>query len=337
MTEPPYELYAQADLYARPDVTVEVVLDALAAAPWPAISRWWRRDVEPRVEHTGSLRDALRADPALPRIAKYEWWHGDEVHGWFGAVADGGEVGSSVALSLDGLTGDAGARWLTALEAWLTALLAWRRVSHAIVARQGPGGSCVPYLDGIGSRSHLVVADDQLLAQVFSEPSEAIAGGGWTATRFETKQLLSRARTARTPGELLAATTEGQWEMVRRARPKVARYSRAQPTADELPIFRRGEPVVLSLGYHADDQIAVYTCAPPDGEHIRPWEIYALRDVLAERKLPTGEPIKGVEVIFALIDDAEREARPLLDLGIHVRYYDDDGELATFGEVPPPR
>jgi hypothetical protein len=336
MTQQPYELWARVDLYARADANALAVLAALDAEPWPAVTRWSTphgANPEPRA---GSLRDALTADPALAREKELAWWHGDDVAVTFGPVNQPG-AGARVYLSIPDVKPEHSARWLVAIQEWLTRLLEARQAFYALVTRRGPGGTCVPHLDYLGGTSHIVAISDPTLAELLEAPDDAIAAGRWKAQRFFDVQLLLRAFHARTPGEMLGATEAGQWAMARMARPGVTRYNRAEPTEDELPIFKKGAPLVLSLGYQADDQIAVYSCAPSDDEHIRPWEIFALRDLLAAGKQPTGEPVKAVEVIFPLESDAEREARPLQDIGVHVRYYDDEGELATLGEAPAPR
>jgi hypothetical protein len=332
----PYNLWARADLYDRADANLDAVLAALDPEPWPAVTRWATPNGKYPSPQQGSLRDALRSDPALAREADFEWWHGDDVHGSFASVNQPG-IGGRARLNIDNVKPEHRARWLVAIQEWLTRLLEARQVYYAIVTPRGPGGTCVPYIEYLGAASYMVALTDDALAQMFDRPSEALAAGRWQVYRFFDIQLVLRAFHARTPGEMLGAIQDGQWAMARIARPGVVKYLRAEPTEDELPLFKRGEPLVLSLGYHADDQIAVFTCAPPPDEHIRPWEIFALRDLLVDRKLPTGEPVKGVEVIFPLHSDAEREARPLHDIGVHVRYYDDEGELATLGEVPAPR
>jgi hypothetical protein len=330
----PYNLWARADLYQRDDVSVDAVLDALDAPPWPAVTRWALRDGSSPRE--GSLREARRSDPDLARRTDFEWWHGDDVHVSFGTVNQPG-VGGRVNLDIDRVKPEERARWLVAIQEWLTRHLERRQVFYALATPSGPGGTCLPYIGELAGASYIVAVSDDALATMFESPGDAVAAGRWKVLRFFDIQLLLRAFTARTPGEMLGATQDGQWAMARMARPGVTRYHRAEPTEDELPIFKKGEPLVLSLGYQADDQIAVYSCAPPPEEHIRPWEIFALRDLIVDGKQPTGEPVKGVEVIFPLESDAEREVRPLQDIGVHVRYYDDEGELATLGEAPAPR
>lgn len=336
MSQEPYELWARVDLYARADANVEAVLAALDAEPWPAVTRWSTPQGADPEARQGSLRDALRSDPALAGAAALEWWHGEDVVVTYGPVNQPG-AGARVYLSIPKVKPEYSARWLVAIQEWLTRLLEARQVAYALVSRRGRGGTCVPHIDYLGGPSHMVAIRDDMLADLFDAPSEAIAAGGWKVQRSFDLQLVLRAFHARTPGEMLGATQDGQWAMARMARPGVTRYMRAEPTEDELAIFKKGEPLVLSLGYHADDQIAVFSCAPPPDGHIRPWEIFALRDLLVDRKLPTGEPVKGVEVIFPLESDAAREARLLQDIGVHVRYYDDEGELATLGEAPAPR
>ena len=332
----PYNLWARADLYDRADANLDAVLAALDTQPWPAITRWATPQGKDAAPRQGSLRDALRSDPALARETDFEWWHGDEAHGSFAAVNQPG-LGGRARLEIENPRPDQRARWLVAIQEWLTRLLEARQVHYAIVTPRGTGGTCLPYIEYLGAASYMVALTDDALGEMFEAPAQAIEAGGWKAQRYFDVQLLLRAFHARSPGEMLGATEAGQWAMARMARPGITKYLRAEPTEDELPIFQKGEPLVLSLGYHADDQIAVYSCAPPPDEHIRPWEIFALRDLLVDGKQPTGEPVRSIEVIFPLESDAEREARPLQDIGVHVRFYDDEGELATLGEAPAAR
>ena len=61
------------------------------------------------------------------------------------------------------------------------------------------------------------------------------------------------------------------------------------------------------------------------GGHVRGWEIFWLRAALAAGALPDGRPLRSVKVMFLDEVAAREEARPLLEIGAKVRYFDRSG------------
>ncbi len=61
-------------------------------------------------------------------------------------------------------------------------------------------------------------------------------------------------------------------------------------------------------------------------------EIYELRSMINKKALPDGRPCEAFHVVFHDKAMAEREKRPLLDLGVQVFYEDERGERVEIVE-----
>jgi hypothetical protein len=71
-----------------------------------------------------------------------------------------------------------------------------------------------------------------------------------------------------------------------------------------------------------------FSCSVEPDEHIRGYEIYYLRELVRRKQSRDGTPITSVRVVFYEQEMAEREKRPLLDVGVHVYYqHPDTGDL----------
>jgi hypothetical protein len=60
--------------------------------------------------------------------------------------------------------------------------------------------------------------------------------------------------------------------------------------------------------------------------HIQGWEIYNVSELIEVEKLEDGRPVDTVRIVFLNREMAEREKRPLLDIGAQVWYYNPVGE-----------
>ena len=62
-------------------------------------------------------------------------------------------------------------------------------------------------------------------------------------------------------------------------------------------------------------------------EHVPGWEVYDIANLFWEGKLADGREIEQVRIVFPNREMAEREKRPLKDVGAKVCYEDENGEL----------
>lgn len=121
--------------------------------------------------------------------------------------------------------------------------------------------------------------------------------------------------------------------MARLARPRVCHYDVDDgPVENEMTLFRRGDRRLFSAGYRPDDETALFSSVVDEGQHVQPWEVWTLGQALRRGRLPSGDSVRAVHVIFADRASALRERRPLLDVGVTVQFYGDDGALTT---LPP--
>ena len=294
--------------------TGEALLTALAHEPWPAVTSWASPVGE--TPQASPLLEALKHGKVRQQV---EWSHGDDISFKVAELKD--HVWVRISMS-DTEPGHAW-RWLVAAEELLARLLEQGLlIRHGLVERQGTGVNCIPRFRLTGGPSYMVVADDTALAWAFERPDEVIARGGWSGRRINDCWLLSRAMHAETNVELLEAIQDGQWTMARLAKPGQARYdSIGPPRPEEEAIFSASARQVLAVGYDPATRTAMFSCAPAADAHIDGWEILALRQIVVDHRLPTGEPVDRVEVIFPDRATAGRERRPLLDVGVHVLFY----------------
>jgi hypothetical protein len=313
--------------------TCEAVLASLEPLPWPEISEWSApMRSEGGVPRTGSLRAALRSDPTVAASRSLSWKHGEDITFWLGHSDEGIEL---TMLNVDAEPEHCW-RWLVATEELLGRFLeGGMRIRYGTVARQGVGVACLPRLPLVHKATYMVVADEPALAWAFERPDDAIRTGDWEARQIRGRRLLSRAMHAETNVEMLEAIQEGQWSMARLARPGLTEYLQRDPEPEEEPIFLSGERTVLAAGCLPDERTAVFSCALGPDQHVNGWEVFALLRILVEHRLHTGEEVQQVQVVFADRASAEREKRPLLDIGVHVLYYDGLGRMQPLDEPVP--
>jgi hypothetical protein len=140
-------------------------------------------------------------------------------------------------------------------------------------------------------------------------------------------RLVARALKAASGAAFLREVQDQQWKLARAAKPKRTKYYATQLEEDERPIYMQGPDRLTPTGYDAAHSEAIFSTVVEPGEHIQGHEINAIRHLLQEQRLPDGRPISSVRIIFPDRAAAEREKRPLLDIGAKVSYLADSGAL----------
>lgn len=180
------------------------------------------------------------------------------------------------------------------------------------------GAVCFPEVPLVTSNSHIVVTNVEAVEEHYDDPA-AFWGAGWQRAAEDDGQiLLTRALDLAAGPKYLEAILDHQWAMARAARPGEATYEAPVYRADERALFGAGAPRLRFVGYDEDARLAEYSCALAEGEHIRGWEVYALRAIVEARALPSGHPVDTVRVVFLDEPTARAEKRPLLDIGCRV-------------------
>lgn len=222
-------------------------------------------------------------------------------------------------------------RWVVAFEKLVHGLCsAGVPLARARLEHDSSGLRWLPRLPQIGGAAYLFAGSRELLARGWDDIDRAITAGGWERRNEGSLLFLTRALHAETNLEFIEAAADGQWAMARLARPGVCHYEVGDgPVENELALFRRGDRRLFSVGYRADDQTALFSCFLDEDQHVQPWEVWTLGQALHRGVMPSGDLVKAVRVIFANRASALRERRPLLDVGVTVQYYGDDGALST--------
>lgn len=132
--------------------------------------------------------------------------------------------------------------------------------------------------------------------------------------------------------DFLFAVYQTYWELARAAKPGLTQYQDPNPRPEEREIFFAGAPLLDLVGFRTKERMVEYTCHTEPNQHIQGWEIYELRQWLKKRTLEDGTPIQGIRVVFPNREMANREKRPLLDIGAQVRYYNRIGDTEEITE-----
>ena len=205
-------------------------------------------------------------------------------------------------------------------------------VHSAELRPEGGGAECVPDVALVDRNSHIVVTNQDEVDDLYDDP-EAFWGAGWTiAEERDGQRLLARDLDAVAGPEYLARLIDHQGAVARAAKPQETGYESPVVIPEEEDLFRAGDERLHFVGYKKDERLIEYSCALNEGEHIHGWEVYALLDIVEQRKTRDGSPVDTVRIVFLDEWAARQEKRPLLDVGCRVFHYDDDGELRELTE-----
>ena len=211
-------------------------------------------------------------------------------------------------------------------------LLGHGSVASAAVERQGDAAACVPFVPIAKTRRPLVVTTDAEVAEAYERVDEFWAAG-WEVQRFADQRLLTRCQNAVSKADVLRETQDYQWQMARAAKAGRTKYATPVVTPEEKPMYEAGEPRLQPVGRNRQTGLVEYSCVLQQGEHLRGFEIYYLRSLVANKKMQDGTPVSAVQVVFLEQWMAQCEKRPLLDNGVQVFYEDSStGDLVAVTE-----
>lgn len=206
------------------------------------------------------------------------------------------------------------------------ALLRRESLHVALLHWLGGGAQCLPNAPLASSRSHLLVTTEEYVSRVYDNP-DIFWRSGWSVNEpFGEQRLLLRALEVTNGPEYLAAVRDQQWTLARAAKAKKNEIYAPRVLPEEQKIFSAGEARLEGVGYLSDRKLVEYSCYLEDDQHIQGWEIYQLKEIVDRRQLSDGSEVETVRVVFYNQAMAEREKRPLLDVGVKVYYMSTAGE-----------
>lgn len=222
------------------------------------------------------------------------------------------------------LTRDAAARSLTEAASLFVSLARSGVIDSAKLLRgESSGGAPTPPLSDCDM--HAVVIAPSEIAAVYGRP-DVLSEHGWDTERLsDDRWLLNRALDALDDVDFELSTGEHQWALARLAPPGKTRIGPPDIRSDEMrALLSRGEPTLLR-SYSSAERELVFSAVLPAGVDVRPWEIWQIQHVVTARETDSAEPVERVRVVFADRETAEREKRPLLDVGAVVQFLGPDG------------
>lgn len=273
---------------------------------------------------TGGLQDldAFLKSEALSDIVDFEFADRSTA----GVVKQGDSISFYLDLPPQEQTESAVIRSLQQAVDACASLLAQQIVQSGTVIREGGGAYCLPVVPIAADRTHAVMTNNAQVADAYDEPASFWKAGWESAAQHGGYHLLTRALTQVDGVAFLSEVIDDQWSMARAAKPVRTKYYSPDPNEAETPIFRAGEATILPVGYLPSVKRAEFSCYLERQQHVRGWEVFRLYDFVRNGELPDRKAVEVVRVTFADQDSAEREKRPLLDIGVEVFYMDAEGE-----------
>lgn len=245
--------------------------------------------------------------------------------GWYEGDEEEPRVSALMTLFLEKGGGD----WRTAVNAATAVARALApHVDWLLLSRHNSDGpTCLPDAPLLRYHGHVLVATPDLIRSRY-EADPLRWPEGITVEEVDGRIVAARGLDAADDLDFLRIALPQNWALARQARAGATRYY-GPPTEAEREIYAAAPAALHSVGYDPRGQNLEYSCFLEPGGHIAGWEIDALGWRVEKGALDTGEPLKDVHVVFADREMAEREKRPLLDVGVKVRYMDgtDEREL----------
>ncbi len=205
-------------------------------------------------------------------------------------------------------------------------------VTFVRLYRKGNGEKFFPILPLVGDRTHLMLATEKAIIQLFDQPEKFWDYPWDSVDTYGEKILVSRAMKAASNVEFATAIFDQQWELARLAKPNLVKYYKAGPREEEMAVYKSGASRLENVGYVEEEKTYEFSCLLNEDEHIPGWEIFIIEDLVAEGKLADGRIVEIVRVVFWEDEMAHREKRPLLDVGAKVYYQGEEGDIIEITE-----
>lgn len=146
----------------------------------------------------------------------------------------------------------------------------------------------------------------------------------WDGVEWYGEQALAwRAKEARYQETWLQRVVPSNLALARIARPGTTHYGVVHPQPWERPFYEGPARRLKPAGYHPEKHIVAFTCWLAASEHLCAADICAVLELRKKGTDADGRPVSEVHVFFGRKEMAERERRPLLDVGARV-FYDED-------------
>ncbi|HWO26696.1 MAG TPA: hypothetical protein VNO30_48535 [Kofleriaceae bacterium] len=213
--------------------------------------------------------------------------------------------------------------------------------AHAAVKRT-PGGftTFVPE-PPIARTNHFVITTEAEAADAYDDP-KAFWCTWQTVDKQGEHRLCTRGLADLDEHSWLALTFESTMAMARSAKADLTTYYAKPYWGEEFALWwefgdyqaeKAGYPALAEVGYDPDTRafelFGFITKTPliqggPEPRHVLVREIYGLRTLARRKQDREGRPMDAVNVIWPERWMAMSERRPLLDVGAHVFYLDDN-------------
>ncbi len=207
------------------------------------------------------------------------------------------------------------------------AALRGRTVSAGSVRSHCDFGRWLPDLGLVKSRTFALVTTKAEVEAAFEQPDVFWSAGWDSVEQFGEQWLLTRGLEDFDSVSWVERAAPHYWAMARAAKPGQVRYYWVvKPHKAEQDVYSAGRQTLEAVGYLKKERVAEYSCLLEPGEHISGWEILGLAGIRETGKLPRGRKVEAVRVVFLDRETAEREKRPLVEVGVEVWCYGPDGE-----------
>ncbi|HWO26636.1 MAG TPA: hypothetical protein VNO30_48235 [Kofleriaceae bacterium] len=213
--------------------------------------------------------------------------------------------------------------------------------AHAAVKRIARGFTNFVPLPPIAQANHFVITTEAEVADAYDDP-EAFWCAWQTIDMIGERRLCTRGLADLDEHSWLARTFESTMDMARSAKADLTTYYAKPYWSEEFAPWwefgdyqaeKAGYPALAPLGYDPDTRafelMGFITKTPLSAggfepRHVLIREIYELRKLARRKQVREGQPLDAVNVIWPERWMAQSERRPLLDVGAHVFYLDDN-------------
>lgn len=234
---------------------------------------------------------------------------------------------ADITLVFSGIADRKLATALAPLAAVSKQLAAEGLLRNASLCTYGGGLECVPYVPLIEEVSHIAFVSGMQVSEAYDDENGFWKAGWDSSNEYGEYTLLTRGLAAANTTEYLAQVLPEQWRMARAAKPGITEYFLPTVLPEEQKIYAAGAKTLEIVGHLAGENLVELTCSLSPGEHINGWEVYDLLALMESGELPDGRVVDKVRVVFIEKETALQEKRVLLDIGVEVHAYNDDGEL----------